>query len=105
MKNLVDAESLEANAQEKTECEQVVGDTDNVVSSVSAGAPAAACAEACKHQERFLNNLAKEHARAYVKLLPEPTIIEGVNLASEPVKCVDHRRARAAQSFHDRIEC
>ena len=28
-----------------------------------------------------LDNLAKEHVRAYVKLLPEPTTIEGVKLA------------------------
>ena len=33
------------------------------------------------NHERFLDNLAKEHARAYVKLLPEPTTIEGVKLA------------------------
>ena len=50
----MDAESAEANAQEKTECEQAVGDTDNAVSSVSAGASATACAEACKNQESFL---------------------------------------------------
>ena len=30
---------------------------------------------------RFLDNLAKGHVRAYVKLLPEPTTIEGVKLA------------------------
>ena len=28
-----------------------------------------------------MDNLAKEHARAYVKLPPEPTTIEGVKLA------------------------
>ena len=49
VRNLLGAESLEANAQEKTECEHVAGDTDNVGSSVSAGASAAACAEACKN--------------------------------------------------------
>ena len=38
----MEAESAEANAQEKTECEQVVGDIDNVGSSVFAGASAAA---------------------------------------------------------------
>ena len=81
VKNQVGAESAQANAQEKTECEQVVGDNADVGSSVSAGASAAACAEACKNQERFLDNLAKEHVRAYVKLLPEPTTIEGVKLA------------------------
>ena len=61
---------------------QAVGDTDNDVSSVSAGASKTACAEACKNQESCLDkNLAKEHARADVKLLPEPTTIEGVKLA------------------------
>ena len=69
------------NSQEKTEREQVVGDNDNVGSSVSAGASAAACAKARTNQEKFLENLAKEHARAYVKLLPGPATIEGVKLA------------------------
>ena len=46
-----------------------------------AGASAAGSAEACKNQERFLYNLAKEHVRAYVKLPPAPTTIEGVKLA------------------------
>ena len=36
---------------------------------------------ACNTQEMFLGNLAKEHARAYVKVLPEPTTIDGVKLA------------------------
>ena len=32
-----------------------------------------------------MDNLAKEHVRAYVKLLPEPTTIEGVKMAvSQP---------------------
>ena len=78
---LVDAGSAEANDQENIECEQVVGDNDKVGSSVSAGASTTACAKACKNQERFPNNLAKEHVRAYVKLPPEPTTIEGVKLA------------------------
>ena len=82
VKNLVDAESEEANARAKTECEQACGDTDNAGSSVSAGASAAACSEACQNQEMFLDNLAKEHVRAYVKLRPEPTTIEGVKLAA-----------------------
>ncbi len=30
----------------------------------------------------LLDNLAKKRARAYVKLLPEPTTIDGVNLAT-----------------------
>ena len=50
VKNLVDAELLEANAQEKTECEKAVGDADTDGSSVSAGASTTACAEACKNQ-------------------------------------------------------
>ena len=65
---LVEAESLEANAQDNNKCEQYVG--DNAGSAVSAGASTTACAEACKNQERFSDNLAKEHVRAYVKLLP-----------------------------------
>ena len=79
--DLVEAESVEAKAQAKTECEQIVGDNDNAGSSGSAGASATTCEDACKNQERFLDNLAKEHARASVKLLPEPTTIEGAKLA------------------------
>ena len=74
-KNLVDAESVEANAHKKTEYEQVAGDNDNAGSSGSAGASSTAHATACKNQKRFLDNLAKQHVRAYVKLLPEPTTI------------------------------
>ena len=81
VKNLVDAESAEASSQEKTECEQVVGDNDNAGSSGSAGASAATYENACKNQGRFLDNFAKEHVRAHVKLLPEPTTFEGVKLA------------------------
>ena len=77
----MDAEPLEANAQEQTDCGQAVGDTDNAGSLVSAGASTTECAEACKNQGRFLGNWAKEHVRAYVKLLPDPTAIEGVELA------------------------
>ena len=48
---------------------------------MSSGASTTACANACKNQERFLDILAKEHVRAYVKRLPDPTTIEGVKLA------------------------
>ena len=64
----MEAESLEANAQEKTELEQVVGGTwDNVGSSGSAGASAAGSEEARNNDDMFLDNLANEHVRAYVK--------------------------------------
>ena len=82
VKNLVEAESAEAKAQEKTEREQVAGGTwANVGSSASAGAPAAGSEESRKNQQFLLDNMAKEHVRAYVKLLPEPTTFEGVKLA------------------------
>ena len=81
--NLVEAESAEAKAQKKSEREQVAGGTwGNAGSSASAGASAAGYEEACKNQRIVLDNLAKEHVRAYVKLLPEPTTIEGVKLAA-----------------------
>ena len=52
VKNLVEAESAEAKAQEKSEREQVAGGTwDNVGSSASAGAPAAGSEEARKNQQ------------------------------------------------------
>ena len=71
-----------SGGQEKIEREQVAGGTwGNVGSSSSAGAPAAGCEEARNNQHIILDNLAKEHVRAYVKLLPEPTASEGVKLA------------------------
>jgi hypothetical protein len=51
--NLVDADSAEANAHEKTECQQVVGNNDNAGSSESAGASAATYKDACTNQEMF----------------------------------------------------
>ena len=79
----MEAESLEAKVQEKSEREQVVGCTwANVGSSASAWAPAAGSEEARKNQQVHLDNLAEEHVRAYAKLLPEPTIFEGVMLAA-----------------------
>ena len=45
------------------------------------GPPAAGSEEARKNQQVLLDNLAKEHARAYNKLFLEPTTIEGVKLA------------------------
>jgi len=106
VKDLVRAESAEAKAQEKTECEQVFGDdSNNAWSSGSAWASAATDEEACKNHERFLDNLAKEHVRAYVKLLPEPTTIEGVKLAvSQSSVSTIHGQERR-HVFHDRIEC
>ena len=79
MKTLVDAESLEASPQEETECEPLLGYDDGNVWTT--GSDEASAATDLQNQERFLDNLAKEHARAYVKLLPEPTTIEGVELA------------------------
>ena len=83
VKNLVEAEAVEAKAQEKTESEQVGGGSgDNAGSSASAGASAGAVSqETHKTQQILLDNLAKEHVRAYIKLLPEPTTMEGVELA------------------------
>ena len=67
---------MEADAQAKTERETVLGDHEhNVGSSVSAEASAST---ALKNPERFSDNLAKEHLRAYAKLLPDPATIEGV---------------------------
>ena len=78
----MEAESSDATAQDKCECEPVAdGAWGNVGSSASAGAPAAGSEEARKNQQVLLEDLAQAHVRAYVKLLPEPTTIEGVKLA------------------------
>ena len=65
IKNLVEADSVEANAQEKSEAAQV-----DAGSSGSAGASAVAARSehTLKNNMVFLDNLAKEHVRAYVKL-------------------------------------
>ena len=78
IENLVEAEAVEAKAQEKSEAEQV-----DAGSSGSAGAAAVAAGseQTLKNDMIILDNLAKEHVRAYVKLLLEPTFIEGVTLA------------------------
>ena len=54
VKNLVDAESAEANSQEKTECDKVFGDNDNAGGSGSAGASATTYENACKNQREVL---------------------------------------------------
>ena len=74
----MEAEALEAKAQDNSEAEQV-----DVGSSGSAGAAAVAAGseQTLKNDIIFLDNLAKEHVRAYIKVLPEPTSIEGVTLA------------------------
>ena len=104
-KNLIDAESLEANAQEKTECEQVAGDNDNAGSSGSAGASTSACADARANHEMFLINLAKDHARAYYTLLPEPTTIEGAKLAVSQSSASTTHVQVIRNVFHEGIEC
>ena len=56
----MEAESVEAKAQAKTEREQVVGGTwDNVGSSGSAGASAAGSEEARNNQDMCFENLAR----------------------------------------------
>ena len=78
IKNLVEAEAAEAKAQEKSEAEQVDAGSSG---SARASAVAAGSEQTLKNDMIILDNLAKEHVRAYVKLLPEPTSIEGVTLA------------------------
>ncbi|MFM7982993.1 MAG: hypothetical protein ACKPKO_27085 [Candidatus Fonsibacter sp.] len=58
----VEAESVEANAQEKTERDQVVGDYDN--NAGSSGSAKASTTTTWQNQERCVDNLANEHVRA-----------------------------------------
>ena len=78
IKNLVEAESVEAKTHEQSEAEQV-----DAGSSGSAGASAVAAGseQTLKNDMIILDNLAKEHVRAYIKVLLEPTSIEGITLA------------------------
>ncbi|MFM7985894.1 MAG: hypothetical protein ACKPKO_41920, partial [Candidatus Fonsibacter sp.] len=64
VKPLVVAKSVEATAQEKTECEQVVGGDDNNVGS--SGSAEATAATALTNRDMSLYNLAREHVRVYV---------------------------------------
>jgi len=76
--NLVEAESAEAKAQDMSAAEQVDAGSSG---SARASAVATGSEHTLKNDMILLDNLEKEHARAYVKLLPEPTSIEGVTLA------------------------
>ena len=77
VKTLAEAEAVEAKAQERAASGLTAGEDDGCAgSSASAGAseesaPMASAAD-------FLDNLAKEHVRAYVKLVPEPSTMAGV---------------------------
>jgi hypothetical protein len=83
IQSLVEAEAVEAKAQESLA--QSAGCQDDAGSPAGAGASAAESsgnsASAGASEAEFLDKLAKEHMRAYVKLIPEPTTMEGVEQA------------------------
>ena len=78
VKALLEAESLEAKAQEQAllSSDTMMGAAALTGSSVPAGASVD-----CDDAAAILERLAKEHVRAYVKLLQEPSTMEGVVLA------------------------
>ncbi|MFM7983167.1 MAG: hypothetical protein ACKPKO_27985, partial [Candidatus Fonsibacter sp.] len=74
-------------------CEPVLG--YYVYNVRSSGSAEKSAATTRKNQERFLDNLAKGHVRAYVKLRAEPTHIAGVKLAvSQPSVSTIHGQER-----------
>ncbi|MFM7986035.1 MAG: hypothetical protein ACKPKO_42650, partial [Candidatus Fonsibacter sp.] len=86
VKFLVDAESLEANAQDNTVCEHVVGDDDNIVGW--SGSAAASAATSCKNQERFLDNLGQGACAGLRKASPGANNHCGRQVGSESIKRV-----------------
>ena len=76
VKALVEAESLEAKAQDHA----LSGDTMSLGAAALTGSSASAGASVdC--DDASLERMAKEHVRAYVKLLQEPGTVDGVELA------------------------
>ena len=77
VKALVEAESLEAKAQDQA---LLSGDTMSLGAAALTGSSASAGASVdC--DDASLERMAKEHVRAYVKLLQEPGTLDGVELA------------------------
>lgn len=84
VKNLVEVESVEAKALEHSASGHIAGSEEVVAeSSASAGAWAGSSASAAGAlaESDFLDKLAKEHVRAYVKLVQEPATLAGVEQA------------------------
>ena len=76
VKAFVEAESLEAKAQDHA----LSGDTMSLGAAALTGSSASAGASVdC--DDASLERMAKEHVRAYVKLLQEPGTLDGVELA------------------------
>ena len=79
VQTLVEAEAVETKAQEKLTQTAVEDGSDG--SSALAGASLAENSSAATTSADFLDKVAREHVRAYVKLMVEPTTVEGVEQA------------------------
>ena len=77
VKAFVEAESLEAKAQDHA----LSGDTMSLGAAALTGSSASAGASVDCDDAATMEKLAKEHVRAYVKLLQEPGTVDGVELA------------------------
>ena len=87
VKALVEAEAVEAKAQEQACSEQTTageGGEADAGGSASAGGLAGLSSDGgavADNSSDFLDRLAKEHFQAYIKLIPEPATLAGVELA------------------------
>ena len=98
IKQLVEQEVVEAKALEQAEASRTRGGGADVGSSASAGASAdagAGSSASAGASADFIDRLAKEHVRAYVKLIQEPTTTNGVELAvKQSSLCTIHGQER-----------
>ena len=98
IKQLVEQEAVEAKALEQAEASRTRGGGADVGSSASAGASAdagAGSSASAGASADFIDKLAKEHVRAYVKLIQEPATTSGVELAvKQSSLCTIHGQER-----------
>ena len=97
VKQLAEQEVVEAKAMEQAEATRTTGGGTDVGSSgATAGSVAGAgCSASAGASAEFIDKLAKEHVRAYVKLVQEPATTAGVELAvKQSSLCTIHGQER-----------
>jgi len=97
VKQVLEQEVVEAKAMEQAEAARTTGGGTDVGSSgATAGSVSGAgCSASAGASAEFIDNLAKEHVRAYVKLVQEPATTAGVELAvKQSSLCTIHGQER-----------
>ena len=100
VKELVEQEAVEAKALEQAEAARNKGGGADVGSSTGATSAGSAAGAGCSASAgasaaEFIDKLAQEHVRAYVKLVQEPATTNGVELAvKQSSLCTIHGQER-----------